>query len=287
MPSITTAVIPAAGFGTRFLPATKAQPKEMLTVVDKPVIQYVVEEAVASGITDIIIITGQAKRAIEDHFDRSFELETLLQEKGRLGALKEVRHISKLANFIYIRQKEQLGDGHAILEAESLLRNKPFAVLSGDDIVESPRPLLKEMIEVFDEFNAPVVSVCPVARREIHHYGVIGGIKIRPRIYKLNSILEKPSARQAPSNLAIILRYILNSEFLDVLKRTPRRRGQELRTADGMARYIASHAAYGLVANGTWHDCGSKLGLLKASVTYGLKHSEIKRDFKNYLKTLQ
>src|SRR3989338_617480 len=287
MTKVTTAVIPAAGFGTRFLPATKAQPKEMLTVVDKPVIQYVVEEAVAAGITDIIIITGQSKRAIEDHFDRNFELEMRLNEQKKITSLKEVRHISKLANFIYIRQKEPLGDGHAILEAESLLRGRPFAVLSGDDIVESPRPLLKEIIEIFDEFNAPVVSVCPVARREIHRYGVIGGVKIRPRLYKLNSVIEKPNARQAPSNLAIVVRYILNTEFLDVLKRVPLRRGQELRTADGMARYVAHHAAYGFVTNGTWHDCGSKIGLLKASVTYGLKHSEIKRDFKNYLKTLQ
>ncbi|KKU48091.1 UTP--glucose-1-phosphate uridylyltransferase [Candidatus Uhrbacteria bacterium RIFCSPLOWO2_12_FULL_46_10] len=284
MTKVTTAVIPAAGFGTRFLPATKAQPKEMLTVVDKPVIQYVVEEAVAAGITDIIIITGQSKRAIEDHFDRNFELEALLREKKKKNALKEVKNISNLANFIYIRQKEQLGDGHAVLEAKSLLRGRPFAVLSGDDIIEGSE--LKEMITTYNEFSAPVVAVTRVPKLNVQRYGIIDGIKIRHNLYQLTKVVEKPSVKKAPSNLAIIFRYIVTPEFLTVLERTPRRHGHELRMADAMARYITYHPAYGYLTTGTWHDCGSKLGLLKASVTYGLKHSEIKRDFKNYLKTL-
>lgn len=284
MPNVTTAVIPAAGFGTRFLPATKAQPKEMLTVVDKPVIQYVVEEAVAAGITDIIIITGQSKRAIEDHFDRNFELETLLKEKKKKSALNEVKNISNLANFIYIRQKEQLGDGHAVLEAKSLLRGRPFVVLSGDDIIEGSE--LKEMMATHNEFSAPVVAVTQVPKRDVERYGIIDGIKIRQNLYQLTKVVEKPSVKKAPSNLAIIFRYIVTPEFLTMLERTPRRRGHELRMADAMSRYIAYHPAYGYLTTGTWHDCGSKLGLLKASIAYGLKHSEIKRDFKNYLKTL-
>lgn len=285
MTKVTTAVIPAAGFGTRFLPATKAQPKEMLTVVDKPVIQYVVEEAIESGITDIIIITGQNKRAIEDHFDRNFELEWLLREQGKTKALKEVRKISKLANFIYIRQKEPLGDGHAVLEAESLLRGRPFAVLSADDIIESNTPTLKEMIKVYEEFNAPVVAAYPVPKNEVYRYGVIGGVKIRPNLYKLNAVVEKPAPSKAPSNFAIVVRYICNPEFLDELKKVKRKPKQELHTSDGMTKYITHHAAYGYITEGAWHDCGSKLGLLKANVTYGLKHSELKTDFKRFLKT--
>lgn len=286
MSSVTTAVIPAAGIGTRFLPATKAQPKEMLTVVDKPVIQYVVEEAVASGIQDIIVVTGQSKRAIEDHFDQNFELEMRLKEQGKTSALKEVRRISELANFIYVRQREPRGDGHAILEAEPLLRGRPFAILSGDDIIDSPQPLLKEMSAVYDEFKAPVVAVSPIPRRRLHHYGVISGINIRRRLYQLRHVIEKPTPRQTPSNLAIVFRYIVNPEFLETMKRLPHRRRQEFRMTDALARYIIRHPAYGFVADGIWHDCGSKLGLLQATVTYGLKHDELKGEFKRFLKTI-
>lgn len=286
MPSVTTAVIPAAGFGTRFLPATKAQPKEMLTVVDKPVIQYVAEEAVAAGIQNIIIITGQSKRAIEDHFDRNFELETRLKEQRKTRALDEVRRISKLANFIYIRQKEPLGDGQALLEAAPLLRNQPFAVMSGDDIIESPRPLLGEMIKTYNEFNAPVVALTPVAKREVQRYGIAGGVKIRANLYQLTKVVEKPTLRQAPSNMGIIFRYILNPGFLEVLKRIPRQRGKEFHISDGMAHYLKHHPAYGHVSTGVWHDCGSKLGLLRATVTYGLKHQGLKKDFARFLRTL-
>ena len=286
MTRITKAVIPAAGFGTRFLPATKAQPKEMLTVIDKPVIQYVVEEAIASGITDIIIITGQNKRAIEDHFDRNYELESRLKEQGKRQILADIQKITRLANFIYIRQKEPLGDGQAILEAESLLRGEPFAVLSGDDIIDSPRPVLKELIDIYQEYDAPVVAACRVPKKEIHRYGVIAGLKLRPNLYKLNRVMEKPTPGRAPSNMAIVIRYILNDEFLNELKRVPRHRGQELHITDGLARYIAKDPAYGFVSDGTWHDCGSKLGLLKATAFYGLKHPEFKKEFSRYLKKL-
>jgi UTP--glucose-1-phosphate uridylyltransferase len=283
---ITTAVIPAAGFGTRFLPATKAQPKEMLTIVDKPVIQYIVEEAVAAGITDIIIITGQSKRAIEDHFDRNFELETRLKAQGKTAALHEVQRLTRLANFIYVRQKEALGDGQALLEAASLLKSQPFAVVFGDDIIESRTPFLKEMMAVYGEFQAPVVGVSPVPRRDVHRYGIIGGVKLRPNLYQLTALVEKPTPRAAPSTLAVPGHYILTPEFLTVLQRTPRRRGHELRIADGLARFITRHAAYGYRTSGTWHDCGSKLGLIKATVAYGLKHPDLRRDLRRYLAAL-
>jgi UTP--glucose-1-phosphate uridylyltransferase len=286
MKPVTKAVIPVAGLGTRFLPATKAQPKEMLTVIDKPVIQYVVEEAIASGIRDIVLITGQNKRAIEDHFDRNFELESRLKEQGKLGTLHEVKEITKLANFIYIRQKEPRGDGHAILEAESLLRGEPFAVMTGDDIIDSPKPTLGELIKIYQEFGAPVVAACPVPKKEISHFGVIGGTKIRPNLYKLNVVVEKPAVSRAPSNLAIVVRYILNDGCLDELKKIKLKPGQELRTADGFAQYIKKKAGYGYIINGTWYDCGSKLGLLQANTAFGLRHKDLKNDYKRYLKKL-
>lgn len=286
MASVTKAVILAAGFGTRFLPATKAQPKEMLTVVDKPVIQYIVEEAVAAGIRDLIIITGQSKRAIEDHFDRNFELETRLREQGKLSTLKEVQRITKLANFIYVRQKEARGDGHALLEAESLVAGGPFAIMFGDNIVDSRTPLLRSTINVYEEFNAPVVSVKPVRRRDVSRYGIVGGIRLRPDLYQVTRVVEKPRPERAPSTLAVIDRYVLTPEFFAVLKRTPRRRGQELRTIDAMPRFLKRHPVYAYVTHGTWHDCGSKLGLLKATVAYGLRHPEVKSDFKRFLRAV-
>lgn len=286
MPTVTKAVILAAGFGTRFLPATKAQPKEMLTVVDKPVIQYIVEEAVAAGITDIILITGQSKRAIEDHFDRNFELETRLREQGKTTSLREVQRITKLANFIYVRQKEALGDGHALLEAESLLTGGPFAVMFGDNIVDSSEPLLRSTINVYQEFGAPVVSVKSVRRRDVSRYGIVGGVRLRPDLYQVTTVVEKPRPERAPSTLAVIDRYVLTPEFLAVLKRTPRRRGQELRTIDAVPKFLKRHPVYAFVTRGTWHDCGSKLGLLKATVSFGLRHPEVRREFASYLKTV-
>lgn len=284
MPRITKAVIPAAGFGTRFLPATKAQPKEMLTVVDKPVIQYIVEEAVASGITDIIIITGQNKRAIEDHFDRSFELEVRLREQKKTKALKEVRHIAKLANFVYVRQKEIQGDGQAILEAYSLLKGEPFAVLFGDDIIESREPVLGKLIDIYEEFHAPVIGVCPVARTAVSRYGIISGPRVRPQLTRLQSLVEKPSPSKTRSNLAVVGRYVLTPTFLEFLRHTPRRPHRELRIADALAIFLKSHPAYAYTFSGTWHDCGHKLGLLQATVAHGLAHPEFAQDFMRYLR---
>lgn len=282
---VTKAVIPAAGFGTRFLPATKAQPKEMLTVVDKPVIQYIVEEAVAAGITDIIIITGQNKRAIEDHFDRNFELEVRLEESGKTRELKEMRSISKLANFVYVRQKEALGDGHAILEAASLLRGEPFAMMFGDDLVESNTPALLQLVRAWEEFQAPIIGVSAVPKKDVSRYGVVGGTKIRDNIYHVSELVEKPSPSRAPSNLVVAGRYIFSPEYLETLRKMPHRRGQEIRNADAMIRYIKKHPAYALHYEGTWHDCGSKLGLLKAQITYGLKHPEFSKDLTRFLNT--
>jgi UTP--glucose-1-phosphate uridylyltransferase len=280
MPRVTKAVIPAAGFGTRFLPATKAQPKEMLTVVDKPVIQYIVEEAVAAGITDIIIITGQAKRAIEDHFDHNYELEAKLKAQGKTRALREVQRIARLATFVYIRQREALGDGQALLEAASLLRNEPFAVLFGDDIIDSPRPALKSLIDAYQRYGAPVVGVSRVPRAEVPHYGVIAGSKVARDLYRVTAQVEKPTVRRAPSNLAVCGRYVLTPQFLDVLKRQRRPRGGELRTGDAVPAYLKRHPFYAAVCPGKWYDCGSKLGLLKATVAYGRRRPDVRAAFR-------
>lgn len=279
MHHVTTAVIPAAGYGTRFLPATKAQPKEMLTLVDKPVIQYVVEEAVASGITDIIIITGQSKRAIEDHFDRSFELETRLQQQGKLQALKEIRHIAELANFIYIRQPEPLGDGHAILEAYSLLKGQPFAMLYGDEIIDSPRPCLADVIRDYQEFLAPVITVTKVPRKAVSRYGIIGGQKIRPQLHRITEFVEKPTVTKAPSTLANIGRAIITPELLETLKALPRKKGKELRLADAFVPYCKKHPMYARTHAGVRLDCGEPLGYLKATIHVGLSRPEFRQAF--------
>lgn len=286
MQRITKAVIPAAGFGTRFLPATKAQPKEMLTVVDKPVIQYIVEEAVASGITDIIIITGQSKRAIEDHFDRSFELEYRLAEQNKNAALKEVQDIAQLANFVYVRQKEAKGDGHALLEAYSLLRGEPFAVLFGDVVIDAPKPGLKQMIEQYEERGAPVIAVSKVPKKEVHRYGIIGGERLRPNLYQMTKLVEKPSLAEAPSNLAAQGRYIFTPELLETLRTTKHRKGQELRIADALATFVQKNPAFAYIPDGTWYDCGDKFGFLRATIELGLKHKELRAPLKRYLHSL-
>lgn len=281
---ITTAVIPAAGFGTRFLPATKAQPKEMLTVVDKPVIQYVVEEAINSGIKNIIIITGQSKRAIEDHFDRSFELESRLQQQGKISKLREIRRIASLANFIYIRQSEPLGDGHAILEAESIVGNQPFAMMYGDDIIDSPTPCLAEVMKIYEEFQAPVITVTNVPKRAVSHYGIIGGKKIRPGLHSITKFIEKPTQRQAPSTLANVGRCIITPELFDTLKRLKHRPGSEQRLVDAFQPYCRQRPMYAYTHAGTRYDCGDKIGLLKATVAFALRHDELKQEFTKYLR---
>jgi len=284
MQRITKAVIPAAGFGTRFLPATKAQPKEMLTLVDKPVIQYVVEEAVAAGITDIIIVTGQSKRAIEDHFDSNFELETRLAKAGKTKQLKEVRRISDLANFIYIRQPEPLGDGHAILEAYSLLKNEPFAMLYGDEIILSETPTLAEAIRIYEEFEAPVITVTKVPKRDVSRFGIIAGQPVRKNLQRVTRFVEKPSPSHAPSTYANIGRAIITPTLLSVLKRLPRRPHQELRIADAFQPYLEKHPLYAYLHSGTRLDCGTPFGFLKATVDIALANEGTRKDFAQYLK---
>ncbi|HLD00002.1 MAG TPA: UTP--glucose-1-phosphate uridylyltransferase GalU [Patescibacteria group bacterium] len=284
---IRKAIIPVAGFGTRFLPATKAQPKEMLTMVDKPVIQYIVEEAVASGIRDIILITGQNKRAIEDHFDRNFELEYRLRQQKKDGALKEVQKISDMANFIYIRQKTPLGDGHAILAAKELIQDdEPVAILYGDDVVDARVPVLKQLIDVYEKYQDPVIGVMKVQRKNVSKYGVVDAAKLDKHVWQVNSLVEKPKPEEAPSNLAVAGRYVITPEIFWHLERVKKGKGGEIRLIDGFRSFIKKRSVYACEFEGQRFDCGDKLEFLKATVHYGLKHHEFNSDFAKYLKTV-
>lgn len=283
--SITKAIIPVAGFGTRFLPATKAQPKEMLTLVDKPVIQYIVEEAVASGITDIILVTGQNKRAIEDHFDRNFELEYRLRQKGKKEALEEMERISSLANFYYVRQKTPLGDGHAILQALSLIgTDEPIAVLFGDDIVVGKKPALAQLISVYEKYRDPVIAVEQVAKSEVDKYGIVDVADKKGKTHEVRGLVEKPSPDKAPSNLAIIGKYVVTPDVLKALVSVAPGKDGEIRLIDAFRAVVKKRAIYAHEFQGTRFDCGSKLGFLKATVAFGLAHKELKADFASYLK---
>ncbi len=282
--SISVAIFPVAGFGTRFLPATKAQPKEMLTIVDKPQIQYLVEEAVLSGITDIIFITGRGKRAIEDHFDESFELEYALVEKGNKKALEEVRKVSQLAKFAYVRQSRPMGHGDAILRAEHLVGNKPFAVVFGDDLIDSKVPALKQMMPTFERFQDPVIALKRVPHNMTHLYGIVAARKIGERTWQITDIVEKPKPSSAPSNLAIVGKYILTSEIFPVLRSIHKEKG-EVGVGDGLKKILKKHAVYGYELDGEWLDCGNKLGFLKATIAYALKHPELRKDFKKILRS--
>lgn len=290
---IRKAIIPVAGFGTRFLPATKAQPKEMLPIVDKPVIQYLVEEAAASGIEEIIFVTGRGKRAIEDHFDHSFELEYNLVEKGKKGLLEEVRKISQLANFAYVRQPQPLGDGHAILCAKKLINDEPVAVLFGDDLVDSKVPCLAQLIKVFGKYGDPVVALEKVPKKEVFRYGVVEPVKIEPRIYQIKDIIEKPSLKEAPSSLIIVAKYIITPEIFQILEKysstssgNKSSRSGEIRLADALKEYLKQKPVYGYQFEGKRYDCGYKLDFLKATVDFGLKHKEVGREFRKYLKKI-
>lgn len=284
---IRKAIIPVAGFGTRFLPATKAQPKEMLTVVDKPVIQYIVEEAVAAGITDIILITGQNKRAIEDHFDRNFELEYRLKQQKKDSVIKEVRKISDMANFIYIRQKTPLGDGHAILAAKELIQDdEPVAILFGDDVVDARVPVLKQLIDVYEKYQDPVIGVMKVQQKNVSKYGVIDAKRIDKRVLQVHSLVEKPKPEEAPSNLAIAGRYVITPEIFWHLERVKKGKGGEIRLIDGFRSFIKKRSVYACEFEGQRFDCGDKLEFLKATVHYGLKHHEFNSSFSKYLKTV-
>lgn len=280
---IRKAILPVAGFGTRFLPATKAQPKEMLPVVDKPIIQYLVEEAVNSGIEEIIFVTGRGKRVIEDHFDKSFELEYNLVEKEKRESLKMVRNIARLANFVYVRQPMPLGDGDAILQAKKLVGDEPVAVLFGDDLVDAKIPCLRQLMNVFEKYNDPVLAVEEVEQRDINKYGVISGIQVEENVFQVNSIIEKPSPEKAPSNLGVVGKYILTPEIFEILQKKPKQSG-EIRLVDALEIYVRSKPIYACQFIGQRYDCGSKLGFLKATVDLGLKHPEVGGQFKDWLK---
>ncbi|MBU1029302.1 UTP--glucose-1-phosphate uridylyltransferase GalU [Patescibacteria group bacterium] len=283
---IRKAIIPVAGMGTRFLPATKAQPKEMLSLVDKPVIQYIVEEAVAAGIEQVIFITSQTKRALEDHFDTNFELETRLKEKGKTKELDEVRAVSNLANFIYIRQKEPRGDGHAILQAKDLIGDEPCAVLFGDDIVDHEKPCIAQLMEVYEKYRDPVIAVQHIPKKDISSYGVIDGKQMNDRTYEVVGFVEKPKPEEAPSDLAVIGKYIITPEVMAALENAPAGKDGEIRLADAFQSLLGKRSIYAYNFEGTRYDCGNKLQFLIASVDYGLKHAEVNKDgkFSDFIK---
>jgi len=283
---VRKAVIPAAGLGTRFLPATKAQPKEMLPIVDKPTIQYIVEEAVAAGIEDIIIISGRGKRAVEDHFDKSFELENMLKQKNKMAMLEVVENISKLANIYYVRQKEPKGLGHAIYRAKAFIGNEPFAVMLGDDIVRSDVPCIGQMIEKYNEFGNSVIGLQKVDISDVSSYGVIGGERVADRLYNIKEMVEKPAVEEAPSDLAIMGRYIINPEIFGCIEKTKPGKNDEIQLTDALAMLLENQDIYGYEFIGKRYDVGNKLGFLKATVEIALEQEEVKDDFKEYLKKL-
>ena len=285
---IRKAIIPVAGMGTRFLPASKAQPKEMLAVVDKPVIQYVVEEAVASGIEEIIFVTAIGKRAIEDHFDRNFELEYRLEQKKKFKELKEISEIGKLAKFAFVRQNKPLGDGHAILAALPFVdEDEPVAILFGDDIIDGKIPAIKQLMEVYEKYGDPVIAITPVPKKEVPHYGVIDGKNLGENTWQIDRFIEKPSVEETPSNLIVVGHYIITPEIMKLLKKQKPGKGGEIRLADAFMTYLQNKKAlYGCKFEGTRYDCGNKLGFLKAQIELGLKHPEIGKALKRYLKSL-
>lgn len=280
---ITKAIIPAAGLGTRFLPATKAQPKEMLPIVDKPTLQYIIEEAVESGIEDILIITGRNKKSIEDHFDKSVELELTLEKRGKQELLEQVRNITDMANIHYIRQKEPKGLGHAIYCAKNFIGNEPFAVFLGDDIVDSKKPCLKQMIEVYEELKTTVLGVQEVGIDEVMKYGIVKGNNIKDRLYNVEDLVEKPSKEEAPSNIAIMGRYIITSEIFEILENTKPGKGGEIQLTDALKELAKRQAMYAYNFEGKRYDAGDKLGFLKATVEFALKRDGLKDEFKKYL----
>ncbi|MFH1838300.1 MAG: UTP--glucose-1-phosphate uridylyltransferase [Candidatus Kuenenbacteria bacterium] len=287
MQKIRKIIIPVAGLGTRFLPFTKAQPKEMLPIIDKPVVQFIVEEAIASGIEDIILVTNQNKRAIEDHFDSSIELERFLKEAGKLEQLDEIRRISKLANFIYIRQKGPRGNGTPILNAKHLVKNEPFVVVWGDDIyIGEKKPRIKEMIEVFEKYTDPVLGLKKTDDEGTKKYGIINGKKIEKNVYQIKKIVEKPGPKKAPSRLACVAGYILTPDIFDFLENIPLR-NNELWLVDAIDKLIKKRPLYGCLIDAKYYDTGSKINWLKANIEFGLKHPEIKEELKKYLKNLK
>ncbi|MGQ9660847.1 MAG: UTP--glucose-1-phosphate uridylyltransferase GalU [Kiritimatiellia bacterium] len=283
---IRKAVIPAAGFGTRFLPATKSQPKEMLPIVDKPAIQYVVEEAVASGITDILMIIGKGKRAIEEHFDRNFELETELMEKQKMAELATIRSISTLADVHFVWQKELKGLGDAVYCARHHVGNEPFAVLLGDTLVESSQPVTRQLIRTFDRYQESVVALEEVERSKVDRYGVIAGKVISDGIYLIEDFVEKPAPDEAPSNLAIAGRYVLTPDIFDFIARTPPGKNGEIQLTDALRLLVETRAVYGLRFEGVRYDIGNKLDFIKTNVVYALARDDLRKEVARFLREL-
>jgi UTP--glucose-1-phosphate uridylyltransferase len=287
MPKITKVVIPVAGFGTRFLPATKAMPKEMLTIVDKPVIQYVVEEAVASGIKEVILVTGASKRAVEDHFDYNYELQNWLKKQGKNDIRKEIKKIADMANFIYIRQKGPYGNGTPVLCAEEVIGDEPFAVLWGDEFFYGRRPRLAQLIEVYEKYADPVLTAYRVKKEDASKYGMLDAIKIEKNIYQVKKLVEKPGPEKTPSNLASIGGYILTPDIFDELRKTKLGKGGELWLPDAIYNLSKKRPIYACEVEGVQYDAGSKFGYLKANVDFGLRSPLVKKEFTKYLKSLK
>ena len=284
---IRKAIIPAAGLGTRFLPATKAQPKEMLPIVDKPTLQYIIEECVASGIEEILIITGRNKKSIEDHFDRSVELEMELEKSGKEEMLKMVREISDMVNIHFIRQKEPRGLGHAILCAKTFVGNEPFAVLLGDDVVYNDnKSCLKQLIDCYEEYKTSVLGVQTVEPQDVNKYGIVGGLHIEDRVYKVKNLIEKPAVEEAPSNVAILGRYIITPKIFEILENTKPGKGNEIQLTDALLELIKHEAMYAYDFEGRRYDVGDKLGFLQATVEYALRKKELRDGFIEYLQTI-
>ena len=285
---IRKAIIPAAGLGTRFLPATKAQPKEMLPIVDKPTIQYIIEEAVASGIEEILIITGRNKKCIEDHFDKSVELEMELEKNNKNELLELVQDISDMVDIHYIRQKEPSGLGHAIRCAKAFVGNEPFAILLGDDIVyNNQKPCLKQLIECYNEYKTSILGVQTVDKEDVSKYGIVDGILIEDRVCKVKGLVEKPSVDEAPSNTAILGRYIVTPKIFDILDNTKPGKGNEIQLTDALLELIKEEAMYAYNFEGKRYDVGDKLGFLEATVEYALRKPEIRDDFIKYLRGMK
>ncbi|MCB2357129.1 UTP--glucose-1-phosphate uridylyltransferase GalU [Clostridium estertheticum] len=284
---VKKAIIPAAGLGTRFLPATKALPKEMLPIVDKPTMQYIIEEAVASGIEEILVITGRNKKSIEDHFDKSIELELDLENKHKDSLLKQVRNISNMVNIYFIRQKEPKGLGDAINCARAFVGNEPFAVMLGDDIVDAKIPCLKQLMDCFEERNTTILGVQEVGRKNVDKYGIVDGTRLSDQVYKVDNLIEKPKVDKAPSNLAILGRYIITPEIFDILDKTLPGKGGEIQLTDALKTLIAQQDMYAYIFEGRRYDVGDKLGFLEATVEFALKRDELKIPFMKYLHSLK
>lgn len=283
---VRKAVVLAAGYGTRLLPATKAQPKESLPLVDKPIIQYTIEEAVAAGLRQVIIVTAASKRAVEDHFDRSLELEMTLREKGDLSRLAEMQRISDLADFVYVRQKEQKGVGHAVLQARDIVGDEPFLLMFPDDVLVADVPVARQMVDVFEERGGSVIAVEEVPAAEVESYGIVGGEEAGDRVWRVNALVEKPKPEEAPSRLGIVGRYVLTPEIFEMLERTPPGKGREIQLTDGIAMLMESQPVFAYEFQGRRYDTGRPLGLLTAAIEIGLRRADIGPGLRAFLRTL-